>query len=70
MNLPAFNDERPSSRLSLHSLLGVHGAATALCEFSRSAPLVAALFGVIVAFVLLQFGVLAACTWAVRRDLT
>jgi hypothetical protein len=67
MNVTALNDERPHARFSLRSLLGVHGAAAAVCEFASSAPLVAGLIGVIAAFVLLQIGVLAACTWHVPR---
>jgi hypothetical protein len=58
---------RPSLRISLRSLLGVHGVAAALCELAASAPLVAGLIAVLAAFVLLQIGVLAACTWHVPR---
>jgi hypothetical protein len=67
MDLLALNDDRPHARFSLRSLLGVHGAAAAACEFASSAPLVAGLIGVLAAFVLLQIGVLAACTWHVPR---
>jgi hypothetical protein len=48
--------------------LGAHGVAAAICEFAANEPLLAGLFGVIAAFILLQMGVLAACTWHVPRS--
>ncbi len=62
-----FDEPRPALRFSLRSLLGVHGAAAAMCEFAYNAPGVAALLGVMAAFLLLQMGVLAACTWGLER---
>lgn len=64
-------DERPASRrFSLRSLFGVHSVAAAFCEFVAKAPLIAGLFAIAAAFVLLQMGVLAACTWHVPRRLS
>lgn len=63
-----FDDWRPQARFSLRSLLGVHGVAAAVCEFVADAPLLAGLIGMVAAFILLQMGVLAACTWHVPRS--
>lgn len=53
-------------RFSLHALLGVHSLAAGVSEFIASAPLVAALIGLCGGLVVLQFGVLAACTRGLR----
>jgi hypothetical protein len=58
-----FDDVRPTAQFSLRSMLGVHGAAAAVCEVASEAPVLAAVVGAIGAFVLLQAGVVAACTW-------
>ena len=68
MDENSFEPWRPPASFSLRSLLGVHGVAAAICEFAANVPLLAGLFGVIAAFVLLQMGVLAACTWHVPRS--
>jgi hypothetical protein len=65
-----FDDWRPRASFSLRSLLGVHGVAAAVSEFAANAPLLAGLFAVLAAFILLQMGVLAACTWHVPRSVS
>jgi hypothetical protein len=61
--------ESPPARspLSLRSLAGIHGVAAAATEVATNAPIIAAVAAVIGAFVLLQFGLLAACTRRVTR---
>jgi hypothetical protein len=54
-------------RFSLRALLGVHGAAAAVTELAANAPVLAAVVATAAAFVLLQLGVLAACTTHVPR---
>ena len=53
-------------RFSLHTLLGVHSAAAAMCKFASEAPLIAAFLGACAGLMLLQLGVLAVCTRVVR----
>jgi hypothetical protein len=53
--------------LSLRSLAGVHGAAAAVTEVATNSPIVAGVLAIVGAFVLLQFGILAACTHRVTR---
>lgn len=61
--------ETPPARasVSLRSLAGVHGVAAAVTEVATNSPIMAAIMAVVGAFVLLQFGLLAACTHRVTR---
>jgi hypothetical protein len=52
---------------SLKALLGVHSIAAGLTQFALEAPMIAALLAVAAAFILLQIGVLAACTHHMPR---
>jgi hypothetical protein len=67
MDETSFDDWTPRTRFSLRSLLGVHSAAAVVCEFAAEAPVVAGLLGAVAAFILLQMGVLAACTCGLPR---
>jgi hypothetical protein len=53
--------------ISLKALFGVHSVAAGVAEFAANAPMVAGLLAVVAAFILLQAGVLAACTLHVPR---
>ena len=68
MNSLADSDDYTGRRFSLRALFGVHGAAAAVADFVANAPWLAALFAVVAAFILLQFGVLAACTLHLPRS--
>lgn len=52
---------------SLRSLAGVHGVAAAATEVATNSPVIAGVLAVVGAFVLLQLGLLAACTHRVPR---
>jgi hypothetical protein len=61
--------DSPSAKApwSLRSLAGVHGVAAAATEVATNSPILAGVLAVIGAFVLLQLGILAACTHRVAR---
>jgi hypothetical protein len=68
MNSDIEIDDAPRYGISLKALFGVHSIAAGVAEFAANAPLIAALLGTLAAFILLQLGVLAACTHHMPRS--
>jgi hypothetical protein len=61
--------EPNKARVSLRSLLGVHGVTAAACKLAVESPAITGLIAAACGLVLLQAGVLAACTWRVPREI-